>query len=51
MSTFIYFTEAQKEQAAFLLNLFKENGVGNVYYDFSHIRDGGILEILSTKGI
>lgn len=44
-------SEAQKEQAAFLLNLFKENGVGNVYYDFSHIRDGGILEILSTKGI
>ena len=44
-------SEAQKQQAAFLLNLFKENGVGNVYYDFSHIRDGGILEILSTKGI
>ena len=40
-------SEAQKEQAAFLLNLFKENGVGNVYYDFSHIRDGGILKVLT----
>lgn len=40
-------SEAQKEQAAFLLNLFKKNGVGNVYYDFSHIRDGGILKVLT----
>ena len=42
-------SEAQKEQARFLLNLFKENNVGNVYYDFSHIRDGGILEVLTTE--
>ncbi|MBO4807997.1 MAG: cellulase family glycosylhydrolase [Lachnospiraceae bacterium] len=42
-------SEAQKEQARFLLNLFKNNCVGNVYYDFSHIRDGGILEVLTTE--
>jgi len=41
-------SEAQKEQARFLLNLFKENDIGNVYYDFSHIKDGGILEVLTT---
>ncbi len=39
-------SDAQKEQAGFLLNLFNENGIGQVYYDFSHIRDGGIISIL-----
>ncbi|MBR5967391.1 MAG: cellulase family glycosylhydrolase [Lachnospiraceae bacterium] len=38
-------TPAQKAQASFLLGLFKEVGIGNVYYDFSHIRSG-ILEVL-----
>jgi len=42
-------SEAQKEQARFLLNLFKENDIGNVYYDFSHIKDGGILDVLTTQ--
>ena len=37
----------QKDQARFLLNMFKENNVGNVYYDFSHIKDGGILSVLT----
>ncbi|MBO4559244.1 MAG: cellulase family glycosylhydrolase [Lachnospiraceae bacterium] len=39
-------TPAQKAQAEFLLGMFKEAGIGNVYYDFSHIRTG-ILEVLS----
>ena len=39
-------TTAQKAQAEFLLGMFKEAGIGNVYYDFSHIRTG-ILEVLS----
>ncbi|MBR6003262.1 MAG: cellulase family glycosylhydrolase, partial [Lachnospiraceae bacterium] len=39
--------EPQKEQARFLLDYFKENSVGNVYYDFSHIKDGGILSVLA----
>ncbi len=38
--------KAQKAQAEFLLGLFKEQGIGNVYFDFSHIKDGGILETL-----
>ena len=37
---------AEKEQAKFLLNLFRQAGIGNVYFDFSHIRDGGILETI-----
>ncbi|MBO4558461.1 MAG: cellulase family glycosylhydrolase [Lachnospiraceae bacterium] len=39
-------TPAQKAQASFLLGMFKEVGLGNIYYDFSHIRTG-ILEVLS----
>lgn len=40
-------TPAQKAQARFLLDIFRENGIGNVYYDFSHIKDGGILDTLA----
>ncbi|MBO7634596.1 MAG: cellulase family glycosylhydrolase, partial [Lachnospiraceae bacterium] len=40
-------SQAQKAQARFLLDIFKENGIGNVYYDFSHIKDGGILDTLT----
>ncbi len=36
----------QKEQARHLLELFKRAGVGQTYYDHSHIHDGGILEVL-----
>ncbi len=39
---------AEKAQAEFLLGLFKERGIGNVYFDFSHIKDGGILETLRS---
>ncbi len=42
-------SEAEKAQAAFLLGLFEEQGIGNVYFDFSHVKDGGILEILRTQ--
>ncbi len=41
--------DAEKAQAVFLLGLFKEQGIGNVYFDFSHIKDGGILEILRSQ--
>ncbi len=40
---------AEKEQAEFILDIFKKHGVGNVYFDFSHIKDGGILETLRNK--
>lgn len=39
-------SEAQKEQAKYLLNLFAENGVGNVYFDYSHLKDGKIIKVL-----
>ena len=42
-------SKAQKEQAEFLLAFFKEHGAGNVYYDFSHLRDGGILPVLVKR--
>lgn len=38
--------ELQKIQAKHLLELFKTVNVGNVYYDFSHIYDGGIISVL-----
>ena len=39
-------SNAQKEQAKFLLQLFKANDIGNVYFDYSHLHDGGIIEVL-----
>ncbi len=42
-------SNAEKAQAVFLLKLFKEKGVGNVYFDFSHIKDGGILGTLKDE--
>ncbi len=42
-------SDAEKAQAAFLLNLFKEHGVGNVYFDFSHIKDGKIINTLKIS--
>ena len=39
-------SEAQKEQAEFLLKLFTENEIGNVYYDYSHLQDGKIIQVL-----
>ena len=39
-------SEAQKEQAEFLLKLFTENEIGNVYYDYSHLKDGKIIQVL-----
>lgn len=39
-------SEAQKEQAKYLLNLFAENRVGNVYFDYSHLKDGKIIKVL-----
>lgn len=39
-------SEAQKEQAKFLLKMFTENCVGNVYFDYSHLHDGKIIQVL-----
>lgn len=39
-------SEAQKEQAKFLLKLFTENEIGNVYFDYSHLKDGKIIQVL-----
>lgn len=38
--------DVQKQQASHILSILNEANVGNVYYDFSHIYDGGISEIL-----
>ncbi len=43
-------SEAQKQQASFLLDRFINcYGVGNVYYDFSHIYGGQIIEVLKRQ--
>ena len=42
-------SEAQKEQAKHILELFSQAGVGQTYYDYSHIHDGGILEVLKRN--
>ncbi len=38
--------EPQKAQAKHLLSLFEQAGIGQVYFDHSHIKDGGIIEVL-----
>ncbi|MCR5277934.1 MAG: glycoside hydrolase family 5 protein [Lachnospiraceae bacterium] len=42
-------SSAQKEQASHLLKLFNEAGVGQTYFDFSHIKDGHIIEVLKRS--
>ena len=39
-------SEGEKAQAAFLLDLFRERKIGNAYFEFSHLKDGGILDTL-----
>ena len=41
-------SKSQKEQALHLLNVFKNAGVGQTYFDYSHIHDGGIIEVLES---
>ena len=40
-------SKAQKNQASHLLALFKGAGVGQTYFDYSHIHDGGIIEVFN----
>ncbi len=42
---------AEKAQAEFILDILKKHEMGNVYFDFSHIKDGGILETLRKKNL
>lgn len=39
-------SEAQKDQARHILELLKNAGMGEVYFDYSHIHDGKIEEVL-----
>lgn len=39
-------SEAQQEQAKYLLDLFKKAEIGNVYFDYSHLQDGKIIKVL-----
>ncbi len=41
-------SKAQKEQAEHLLNTFKKAGVGQTYFDYSHIHDGGIIKVFEN---
>ncbi len=40
-------SSAQLEQARHLLSIFDALGIGNVYFDYSHIKDGHIIKVLS----
>lgn len=39
-------SKAQCEQAKHLLGIFTDLGIGNVYFDYSHIHDNGIIQVL-----
>lgn len=39
-------SEGQKEQAKYLLNLFKQHEVGNVYFEYSHLKDNNLSSCL-----
>lgn len=42
-------SKAQKQQAEHILAMLSDAGVGNVYYDYSHLHDGRIIEVLGKQ--